>query len=234
MALSKWLGGLSAVFMLSTSAVPAAADPVTVTSGYIQVGVIMSDFVFTTSTGMQVAGDRDSSFPSPALLSGMSGEVVNLSSSFADLVSLTILAPERSDPFARAQWSFTAGTAVVPPLASVIGTDGVLVSAPFSFTGSLFLFATAADAAANTNAIARHDLTGSGTAQSRFRVQTTNTGTPRSDQPLISSSVVYRFADAPAPVPEPGTMLLLLGGLAGTAMKVRGRHSTRTAGDDAH
>lgn len=227
----KLLRSVAAALVLSGLAAHASADPVKVTEGYIQVGVAGSDFVFRTAADVEYSGERETGL-FPTMLSGMSGDVVNLSSTFDDRVSLLIFGPDRMDVAARAHFEFTAGDAVVPPVDEVLASpNGLHVFAPFAFTGNFTLFASFQDALSNVNPIAQHDLFGTGRAQSLFRVQMTNTGEFLPELPLVSSSVVYRFGEVAdsAPVPEPGTMLLLLGGMAATAARARRgrRHAPR-------
>jgi hypothetical protein len=168
--------------------------------------------------------------PLPPILSGMSGDLVNLSSTLSEpLTGFAVSAPDRVESSARADFEFTGGTTRVPPLADAMAeVDGVNVFAPFTFTGSLTTFSSRADAMANLNPLARHDLFGQGTAQTRFRVQMTDSGQRQPELPLISNSIIYTFGEEPAPVPEPGTLLLLACGLAATAARVRSRRSNTT------
>src|SRR5215207_3900268 len=80
----------------------AAAEPVTVTGGYIQITRFATDFLVQTSQ-FGLAGEREGNFPSfEPYLSGFSGDTVILSSSYSDRLSnLAISDPDRRDLAAR-------------------------------------------------------------------------------------------------------------------------------------
>jgi hypothetical protein len=207
---SLWMLALAAV--LSGFASPAGADPVRVTGGFIQVGAILADLSITTAAGVRYGGERESTDPSTVILSGMPGDLVNLSFSYEDVATMFgTLDPTPTLAFARWDFEFTGGDAPIPTVAEAL-VFGAPASAPFAFTGSFIFFGSMADALANVNAIGRQDLFGSGTATAMFRVDRTNVGVPLPGDPLLSNSIVYRFEDE-APVPEPATLLLLSGGL---------------------
>lgn len=221
--------GIASVVALLLLPVGAAADPVRIGEGYIQIGSIGPDFVFSTDSGIDYSGEKESSAASQIMLEGFSGDVVNLSLSYSgSLSNFSEYAPDRVDMPARADFDFRAGDTTVPPLDEVMASvDGVYAFAPFSFMGSVTIFATLADALTNTNPIGQRDFFGSGTARARFNIQITNEGVRRPDLPLVSHSVIYQFELDPdvAPVPEPGTLALIAGGLAAAAARARRRRT---------
>lgn len=207
---SPWTFVLAAI--LSGFASPASADPVRVTGGFIQVGAVLADLLITTAGGVRYGGEHESTDPSTVILSGMPGDLVNLSFSYTNAATtFGMLDPSLTLAFARWEFEFAGGDAAIPTVAEALAS-GAPASAPFSFTGSFVFFGSLADAFSNVHAIGRQDLFGSGTATAMFRVDRTNVGIPLPGDPLLSNSIVYRFEDE-APVPEPATLLLLSGGL---------------------
>jgi hypothetical protein len=208
-----------AVVIVLASAIAAAADPLTITSGMIQTYGTGTTFLFQTQAGPGMAGDTEGLGILPLFLSGQSGDVVNLSSSVDALLSnFSLFDPERRDLAARAVFDFRAGDAVLPTAAAVAGArDGLgLLAAPFTFTGSLFVYETYAALQAGGPPAWTYALRGTGTADAMLMTSLTADG-----QPIISYSAVYRFADDPAPAPEPGTWILF--GSAAAALAARRR-----------
>jgi hypothetical protein len=212
---------LSAV--LSGFASQASADPVRVTGGYIQVGSPLADLSITTAEGLRYAGEHESNSPDAIILSGMPGDIVNLSFSYANAAtSFGTLDPTPTLVFARWEFDFAGGDAPIPAVAEAVAS-GAPASAPFTFTGSFIFFGSRADAFSNINAVGRQDLFGRGTATAIFDVERTNVGVLLPDNPLRAASIVYRFEDDQAPVPEPATILLLSGGLGVLLSRRRSR-----------
>jgi hypothetical protein len=209
-------------WVVLATASPVAADPVRVTSGFVQLGVGEADWQFTASTGTAYLGEVELGQPFVPMLVSMPGDVVNLSSNVLTTAEtavgtvFTILDPGRTDVFARVIFDFAAGNVTVPTMTEALNAPGrhATVGAPFTFTGSVMLFASRADQLAGSNQIGGFGLFGSGTATARFGPQITNTGEVLTSAPLTAGTVVYQFENQ-APVPEPGTLLLLTGGLAG-------------------
>jgi len=202
--------------LLSIVVSPTSADPITVTGGYIQIGTEATDFTIST-TGPGFVGERETGALAPIMLSGFPGATLNLSSTFVnDLTDASLLLPDRQDFAARVAFSFRAGDITVPSVDAAL-VSGALVSSPFTFTGAIFGYSSL-DAMVNGDTpVFTYDLIGSGTARSRFFVQTTNVGEPLVHDPLAAFSVVYDFT----PVPEPGTWALMGSGLALMLRRIR-------------
>ena len=195
--------------------VPAstAAEPIIVESGYIQMGNGLNLHIFTT--GPHLVGEYETGVSETTpILFGRPGDTVNLSSQDAThLSNFSVDAPPGpSNAFGSVDFTFTAGDAVVPSIASPGSTT--TVSAPFTFTGVVFGYASLADAMGGGTPTARWELAGSGRAEALFHMRTTPTGIPLPNEPYAAYGFVYYF-EAAEPVPEPGTWLLLGSGLAG-------------------
>ena len=202
---------------------PAAADPLTIASGMIQTYGSGTTFLFQTKGGPGLAGDTEGLGIPPVFVSGQTGDVVNLSSSVdAALTDFSVFDPARRDLAARAVFDFQAGDAVLPTTAAVTGApDGLgLLAAPFTFTGTLFVYPTYAALRAGGPAPWTYDLRGRGTADLMLVASPTSDGPP-----IVAYSVVYRFADDTAATPEPGTLALF--GSAAAALVARRRRLLR-------
>jgi hypothetical protein len=204
-------------------AVPAAADPLTIVSGMIQTYGNGSSFLFQTDNGLEMGGDTEGiGFP-PIFLSGQAGDLVNLSSSVnVALTGFAIFDPNRTDLAARAVFDFSAADAVLPDVTSVAAaTNGLgLLAAPFTFTGTLFVYPTYAELVAGGPAAREYQLSGTGRADAMLMASQTPDG-----QPIVSYSAVYTFGEDPAATPEPGTLLLV--GSCAAALAARRRINSR-------
>jgi hypothetical protein len=211
---------LMAPVAILTLASQAAADPVFVTSGFIQTYGNGSSFVFSTEDGRSFTGDTEGLGTLPLFISGRSGDVVNLSSAInTELTGFSIYDPARHDLAARASFTFRASDAVLPGADAVqAAPNGLgLLAAPFTFTGSLWVYSTYAALSAGGPPEWQYNLFGSGVADAMLMTSMTPDG-----QPILSYSGVYTFAaDPSAPVPEPGTLLLFGSGAAALAARRR-------------
>ena len=215
MRLLKRASLAACALLLSGTVTTAIADPLLVTGGHIQVSPFATDFIFQT-TGPMFMGEREGTFPNTPLFSGAPGDTVNLSSSITTQLSGFTL--NGTNMAGSVQFAFTAGDATVPPVDLV---NGAWASAPFTFTGHLTVWATHALMTAGTPPLIEFDLFGNGTSQALFGVQRTPLGEPLLNEPLVAYSVINRFAAQAAPVPEPGTIALLIGGLASAVARRR-------------
>jgi hypothetical protein len=193
----------------------ASADPLTVTGGYIQIlPAFATDFVIETS-GPGLLGEREHVEMPPVFLSGQAGDVVNLSSSLLlNLTGFSVVTNGQTENFSgRVDFHFSAGNSTIPSIDDAF-PGGANAFAPFTFTGTVFGFAS--DIARDSGAppLFTYGLAGRGTARSLFNVQRSSTGVPLFDEPLVAFSAIYQFEADSAPVPEPTSALLVLGGLA--------------------
>ena len=218
------IAALTVLLTSSTLSGIASADPLTVTGGYIQIlPAFATDFLIETS-GPGLAGEREHTDMPPLFLSGQPGDVVNLSSSLLlNLTGFTVTTNGQNQNFSgRVDFHFSSGNSTIPTVDEAF-PSGAHAFAPFTFTGTVFGFAS--DLARDSGAppLFTFDLAGRGTARSLFNVQRSSTGVPLFDQPLVAFSAIYQFEADSAPVPEPTSALLILGGLA--ALRARRRRS---------
>lgn len=209
----------AAFVALASMALPAAADPLTIVSGMIQTYGNGTTFLFQTQGGPALAGDTEGLGIPPVFVSGRPGDVVNLSSSVdAALTDFSVFDPGRRDLAARAVFDFRAGDAELPAAAAVRGArDGLgLLAAPFTFTGTLFVYPDYAALLAGGPASSTYELRGRGTADLMLVANSGADG-----DRIVSHSAVYNFSTDPAPVPEPGTLALF--GSAAAALVARRR-----------
>jgi PEP-CTERM motif len=201
----------------------AAADPLTIVSGMIQTYGSGTTFLFQTKAGPGLAGDTEGLGTPPVFISGQPGDVVNLSSSVdAVLSDFSVFDPERRDLAARAVFDFRAEDAELPTFTAVAGApDGLgLLAAPFTFTGTLFVYPTYAALLAGGPPALTYALRGTGTADLMLLTNPASDG-----HRLLAYSAVYSFAADAAPVPEPGTLALF--GSAAAALVARRRRLLR-------
>jgi hypothetical protein len=207
------------VMLIAAFCWPQAASaepiPVTVTSGstFLYWDFSRSSFQFT-GEGFLMGGEHHGGVP----LGWAVGSTTTLSGSFEPLVpggdedglSSVVVDDVAYNAFLVGTITLTSEAFVVPPLAS--GASQVF-SVPFTASGRIQGYAQPSDLSTLLFDI---DLRGIGTA--------TATGTGVSDGSfLLTQGTQYVFEDPAAPVPEPGTMLLIGSGLAGFAAVRRRR-----------
>jgi hypothetical protein len=145
---------------------------------------------------------------SDVLFSGLSGDTINLSTTFVQDLTNARLIPG-ADFFAHVAFVFNSGNITVPSSEEAAQHE-VWVSAPFTFSGRIFGYEPSEARSSGASPAFTYDLIGSGTARALFAVQRTNTGEPLLT-PLVTRAVSHEFAA----VPEPGTLTLVAGGLIG-------------------
>ena len=202
---------LLAVLSIATRAV---ADPLLITGGYIQTYGNGTSFIFQVNDQRWFSGDTEGTGFPPLFLAGNTGDTVNLSSSVnTALTGFSIADPIRQDLAARADFTFNAGDALLPGGEAVrAAPNGLgLLAAPFTFTGTLFVYPTYAAMVAGEPPAWQYALRGTGAADAMLSTSLTGNG-----QPIVSYSGVYTFSvdTSAAAVPEPGTLLLVGSGAA--------------------
>jgi hypothetical protein len=194
--------------LVACAARTVAQEPATVTGGYIQITRFATDFLIQTPE-FGLGGEREGSVPSfEPMLSGFSGDIVRLSSSFAGNVSFAVFDPEGREVPARVAFRFMAGAARIPSVDDAwLQTSAATVDAQFAFIGEVFVYHSFQEMFAGGPPAFTFDLRGRGVASATFIVQRSNTGEPLFDQPLVAGSVINRFnVDTAATASEPGTL----------------------------
>jgi hypothetical protein len=191
---SRMFGLFFAAVLAVVVPIEAQADPIT--EGFIQVGVTPTDFRFQTSEHTFV-GELEVG-ASPVLVSGLPGDVLNLSTVFSGALTNFTFDNVNSLP-TSVNFRFTGGPVTVPDIPGE-------VFAPFTFTGSLLLHSPDGETPPQQFA-----LIGTGTARSLFNYQFQGSE-PLIDAPRVAHTFIYEFASS-EPVPEPASVLLVGTGL---------------------
>ena len=201
----------------------AAGDPVTVTSGFIIFTDEPGDFHFAGS-GFSLGGSWF-----PQLLSGtfwfnqcapcLPGSTVDFGvSTYAFSTDRSAIAGGTVNGVSYPELFYTGEVTFHGPtvLAPALDVDGRMrTSGSFTFTGRIAAFANEAQSGAP---LFSGDLQGAGTAEVFFG--------PGERSGVSLTDLEYRFEDQ-APVPEPGTIVLLATGLAAAAVRRRRGQSAR-------
>jgi hypothetical protein len=132
------------------------------------------------------------------------GDTVSLAAEWKQQSTIpgsAIINAQEFQPFYDLSFSFHAAAATLPPL-----TDGVQVNVPFTMDGTIALFLDPA----RTTPLLSGTIAGQGTANAEFRPF-------EGGWAFVSHD--YFFEPAAAPVPEPGTLTLLVTGAVGILLQ---------------
>ena len=181
------------------------ADPIVVTSGFLTVTGLDGGPVYSLR-GDNFSNGGSSGEKGAVLLQNVCfpcavGQVVNVSATFAG----SGLGSNHAGVF-----TFTG-----PPITIPFSLTNLTLTSPFQFSGTLI---TCLDNCFNTPTISNFSLVGSGTATIELIAGVTPLGT----RVFTFRSITYNFE-----VPEPTSILLLGGGLAALAAKLRHRNTQR-------
>jgi hypothetical protein len=227
---SKWAAGLAAVVLTLGWASPGAAEPVHLFAGSINLDSEGGLFYSLAGPGFVAQRDfapfgwADTGLDIGCFTEGGcgNGELASFTTSTFENVALgrgDAMVGDNSyvDVAFRGTWSLTSPGARLPDTPDQFA----LLTAPFSFTGTLIGSIGGRD-------LFESALTGNGMA--RVFVARTGPGGWQIDE---ANAIQYLFADSgPAPVPEPGTLLLGALGLCGLAACRRKRSLTGCKGWD--
>ena len=202
--MSKFLTGLCALLFIATFTPSIHAEPIVVTSGSLTLPGFFSapsysfsgeNFTVTGSGGEAGSTGPQTCFPC------VSGNIINVNSSFGGSSlgqgSATINGMTFNTVVLGGQIQFSGSPLIVP-----VATTSVTLTAPFTFSGTLF--GCQVTPCIQQNAVFTTQLTGSGLAFIELRFF------PESNF-FQHERTTYVFG--PTEIPEPTSLLLLAGGL---------------------
>jgi hypothetical protein len=206
---------LLASFLALTPVAAAHADPVTLTSGFMSGAGLGLSFEFV-GEGFRAFGSFEPGVIGPQFTCTpcVEGESIRLDSTFGGTLGFGT-ATVGGTTFTGIEFGglmdFTAPQVIAPGI-----RGDFTVTENFTFTARF----QGAVSGSSDPALFTRDLTGRGLVTASF----IQSGDPAIDPPMFDfASVRYDFtADSPAPVPEPGTLLLVASGL-GAALRYRKR-----------